>query len=113
MKRNILSALCLLVATSVGAQSLRFDFTNTKKVREGHTRITAADRYTPERGYGYDLQSSPEAGSKAPFFFSVDVPDGNYLVTAVIGNHRAAGETPCAANHAAFSTKTSRRSGAN
>ena len=64
-----------------------------KKVREGHTRITAADRYTPERGYGYDLQSSPEAGSKAPFFFSVDVPDGNYLVTAVIGNHRAAGET--------------------
>ncbi len=93
MKRNILSALCLLVATGVGAQSLRFDFTNTKKVREGHTRITAADRYTPERGYGYDLQSSPEAGSKAPFFFSVYVPDGNYLVTAVIGNRRAAGET--------------------
>ncbi len=93
MKRNILLALGLLAATSVGAQTFRFDFTNAKKPRENFIKMAAADNYTAERGYGYDLQPAPAAGSTAPFFFSVDVPDGNYLVTAVVGNRRAAGET--------------------
>ena len=39
------------------------------------------------------MTASPEEGSTAPFFFSVSVPDGNYLVTAVVGNKRMAGMT--------------------
>ncbi len=93
MKRNILLALGLLAATGAGAQTFRFDFTNSKKLRENFIKVAATDDYTPEKGYGYDLQPAPAAGSTAPFFFSVDVPDGNYLVTAVVGNRRAAGET--------------------
>ena len=92
MKLKLL-LLGLLAATGAAAQSFRFDFTDAKKPREGYIRITADDRYTPERGYGYDLQPSPEAGRATPFFFSVDVPDGNYRVTAVVGNRRSAGET--------------------
>ena len=71
----------------------RFDFTTGKKTKDGYTKITPADRYSEEKGYGYDRQPSPEGKSTAPFFFSVTVPDGNYHVTAVIGNKRAAGET--------------------
>ncbi len=91
MKRNILLALGLLATTSVGAQTFRFDFTNSKKPRENFIKVALTDNYMPERGYGYDLQPAPAAGSAAPFFFSVDVPDGNYLVPAVVGNRRAAG----------------------
>ncbi len=93
MKRNILLALGLLAATGVGAQTFRFDFTNSKKPRENFIKVAAADNYTTEKGYGYgyDLQPAPAAGSTAPFFFSVDVPDGKYLVRAVVGNRRAAG----------------------
>ena len=93
MKQKLLLAVALLVAAGAAAQSYRFDFTGAKKPREGFTAVTAADTYTPGRGYGYDLQPAPAAGTAAPFFFSVDVPDGNYLVTAVVGNRRAAGET--------------------
>ncbi len=93
MKRLALLALGLLVALGAEAQSFKFDFTTSKKVKEGYTKITPADRYSDEKGYGYDLIASPEEKSTAPFFFSVSVPDGNYLVTAVVGNKRVAGIT--------------------
>lgn len=93
MKRLALLALGLLVALGAEAQSFKFDFTTGKKVKEGYTKITPADRYSDEKGYGYDLIASPEEKSTTPFFFSVSVPDGNYLVTAVVGNKRMAGIT--------------------
>jgi len=93
MKRLALLALGLLVALGAEAQSFKFDFTTGKKVKEDYTKITPADRYSDEKGYGYDLIASPEEKSTAPFFFSVSVPDGNYLVTAVVGNKRVAGIT--------------------
>ena len=92
MKLKLL-LLGLLAVTGAAAQSYRFDFPDAKKPLEGFVRITAADGYTPERGYGYDLQPAPAAGSAAPFFFSVDLPDGNYRVTAVVGSRKAAGVT--------------------
>lgn len=93
MKRLALLALGLLVALGAEAQSFKFDFSTGKKVKEGYTKITPADRFSEEKGYGYDLIASPEEKSTAPFFFSVSVPDGNYLVTAVVGNKRVAGIT--------------------
>ena len=87
MKKTLIGCLAfMLCASTLSAQSYKFDFTTGKKVKEGYTKITPADRYSDEKGYGYDLQASPDEKSNAPFFFSVNVPDGNYHVTAVIGN---------------------------
>lgn len=93
MKRIAILTLGLLAATAIEAQTFKFDFTTGKNAKEGYTLITPADRYTPEKGYGYDLQPSPEKKSNAPFFFSVSLPDGNYRVTAIIGSKRTAAET--------------------
>ena len=42
----------------------------------------------PAQTHEFDLSKR-----KAPFFLSVDVPDGNYLVTVTLGNKRKAGVT--------------------
>ena len=94
MKKTFLGSLILLcVLFSASAQSYKFDFTDNKKVKEGYIKISPTDRYSEEKGYGYDIQPSPDGKSNAPFFFSVSVPDGNYHVTAVIGNRKKAGIT--------------------
>ena len=94
MKKTLILGLALsFFASTLSAQTYKFDFTQSKKVKEGYTQVTPADRYTDEKGYGYDFQPSPDAKSNAPFFFSVSVPDGNYHVTAVIGNRKKAGVT--------------------
>ena len=93
MKHLFILLLAGLLAGTAEAQSFKFDFTNRKKVKEGYIRITPADTFSTDRGYGYDLQPIPQKNSHAPFFFSVNVPDGNYLVTAVIGGKRSAGST--------------------
>ena len=93
MRRLTLFLLALFALSGAEAQSFKFDFSTSKKAKEGYIKITPADRFSEERGYGYDMTASPEEGSTAPFFFSVSVPDGNYLVTAVIGNKRMAGMT--------------------
>ena len=85
--------LGLSLAVSAGAQNYKFDFTPGKKAKEGYVKVTPADRYDEKKGYGYDLIASPDGKSKAPFFFSVAVPDGNYRVTAVVGSKRSVGET--------------------
>lgn len=49
------------------------------------TTLTAADAFTPERGYGFDLGTAPDASGK-PFYFSVAVPEGNWRVTVTFGD---------------------------
>lgn len=95
MKRPFLLMFGLLAAITGFAQTYHFDFTDSKskKSQDDVIRITPNDVYTPEKGYGYDYEGAPAPGSKKPFFFSVDVPDGNYRVTAIIGNKKAPGET--------------------
>ena len=56
-------------------------------------QLADAPRYNEETGYGYDLTTTPEEGSTAPFFFSVNVPDGNYKVTVRLGSKKRAGNT--------------------
>ena len=94
MKKTLLFGMAIAICTStLSAQSYKFDFTNSKKVKEGYIKITSADRYSEDKGYGYDLQASPDEKTNAPFFFSVQVPDGNYHVTAVVGNKKKASIT--------------------
>lgn len=56
-------------------------------------QISSDSIYPCEGGYGYDFLPAPVKKSNEPFFFSVDVPDGNYLVTVTLGNARKAGST--------------------
>lgn len=49
--------------------------------------------YSDARGYGYDLAPAPDGRSNAAFFYSVQVPDGNYKVTVRLGSARKAGHT--------------------
>ena len=81
MKTTFLGLL-LLTATAISAQEQARTF-----------QLADAPRYSEETGYGYDLTPTPEKGSKAPFFFSVRVPDGNYKVTVRLGSKKQAGVT--------------------
>lgn len=55
--------------------------------------LTDTARYSDVRGYGYDFVPTPLKGGKKPFFYSVKVPDGNYLVTVTLGGKKQAGVT--------------------
>lgn len=50
-------------------------------------------KYSSTTSYGYDMLDVPKKGSKQPFFYSVKVPDGNYLVTLKLGSKKQAGIT--------------------
>ena len=96
MKQIALLALGLLATLGVEAQTYKFDFTTGKKTKDGYTKITPADRYSEEKGYGYDRQPSPEGKSTAPFFFSVTVPDGNLYIRDQQAQHTYFGKRKCA-----------------
>lgn len=81
MRHLLLYALCLMASLQVQAQHFEFDLTQ------------AQPRYTDATGFGYDVVASPTKGSKAPFFFSVKVPDGNYRVSVTLGSRRQAAVT--------------------
>lgn len=44
-------------------------------------------------GYGYDFGSKPNAKGTTPYFFSVRVPDGNYIVTVKLGDKKRKSHT--------------------
>lgn len=82
MRTLFLSLLLSTVATMIGAQ-------NTIQTYQ----LADAPCYSDENGYGYDFATTPIKGSKAPYFFSVRVPDGNYKVTVRLGSKKQAGIT--------------------
>ncbi len=84
----------------------RFDF-GPGAVAAGYTQVVASTVYGQGRDYGFDLGSTPtcidRGGDDAldrdlctgerPFFFSLDVPEGNYRVSVRLGDHSAASVT--------------------
>jgi len=59
-----------------------YDFGKTK-IGKGSTLVSPSATYSFSKGYGYDLGTGPGA---APFYFSVQVPEGNYSVTVTLGS---------------------------
>ena len=49
--------------------------------------------YDEFNGYGYDFGSKPNAKGTDPYFFSVRVPDGNYMVTVKLGDKKRKSHT--------------------
>lgn len=63
-----------------------FDFTGGQSGKK--ESVNSSMVYGSNSGYGYDL-GTVQSGTD-PFFFSVDVPEGNYKVTITLGNKNAA-----------------------
>lgn len=95
MKKIIFVCSLLLVAGTLlaQAQTFKFDFSSDKKTQEGFTKVTPETLFNNEQGYGYDFQPAWDGKSNKPFFFSVNVPDGNYKVTVTLGSKDSAGST--------------------
>jgi lysophospholipase L1-like esterase len=76
--------LLLLAASSLGAQSLQYDFTSGKPA-PGFRKVPPATLYSDQTGYGFE-----DAAAQPPFYFSVRVPEeGNYRVTVTLGDPAA------------------------
>lgn len=107
-KRHACYALIWLAGQTIGTAfsqsptpktSFKFDF-GSGKVETGYTAVLPATQYTKELGYGFtkeaqltavdrggrDALKSDYCTSDKPFYFTVDVPEGNYDVTVVLGD---------------------------
>ena len=71
-----------LMPVALNAQTYDFDMTKQQPV------------YSDSQGYGYDVLPAPDKKKPAePFYFSVKVPDGNYLVRVVLGGKKNSNTT--------------------
>ena len=81
MKKSLF-ALLAFAPMMLQAQTFDFDLTKTQPV------------YDSSVGYGYDVVAAPDKRTPdKPFYFSVKVPDGNYLVRVVIGGKKNSNTT--------------------
>lgn len=97
-----LSLTCLAGLTAAPLER-RFDF-GPGALAEGYVSVAPDTAYTPARGYGFEPGAAItgiDRGGDAldgdfctgdrPFFFSVDLPEGDFRVKLVLGDH--AGES--------------------
>ena len=106
---NILAAGSLMLSLNVTAQTsntYKFDFGNGKPA-PGYIQIKADTKYGTESTFGFDLNSTvesvdrggkdPLAGdlitSDKPFYFSVNLPEGNYDVKVLLGDTKGTSAT--------------------
>lgn len=93
--RTLLTLLIACSYISLNAQAIcyKFDFSGKKNPKEGYIQVTPDKLYSTNTGYGYDYTSPQTGTSGNPFHFSVEVPDGNYRVSVVVGSRRTAAIT--------------------
>jgi lysophospholipase L1-like esterase len=103
LKQFSLTAISVLFLLSAQAQDTTFHFDfGDGPVAKGYTKVTASTVYAKEKGYGFmpgasvvnvnrngkNLLQTDFLTSDKPFYFSVDVPDGNYEVTVLLGDEK-------------------------
>lgn len=103
----ILISGCSLVQSDKDV--IRFDFGNGKVAR-GYTQILPETIYSEETGYGFvedtllapvqtfnrkkpDALKSDFCASETPFYFAVDLPEGNYKVKLITGDQKGSTAT--------------------
>lgn len=86
IKKALAAGVTLLLSSSFCATVLAAD-----SIRE----FVMADEqaYNEATGHGFDFGLMPSKDGKDPFFFSVDVPDGNYVVTVTLGDKKRKSHT--------------------
>src|SRR5215217_702855 len=86
--------------------TFKFDF-GGGKVAAGYTQVLPDQVYRADKGYGFfpgaTLRAENQGGKDAlrsdfitsdqPFFFTVDVPEGNYNVTVTLGDRKGTSKT--------------------
>lgn len=105
MKSIVVSVTVLLVCIAVKAQTYKFDFGNGR-VKKGYTAVTPESKFANEKGYGFTNGSEVTAvdrGGKTvnddyitstkPFYFSVNLPDGNYDLKIILGDKKGTSAT--------------------
>jgi lysophospholipase L1-like esterase len=82
-------ATCTAMAAPA-ADTWHFDFAAPAPSRTGaaasiatRATVTPDMAYSPARGYGFEPGAAPDGGK--PYYFSVDLPEGNYTVTVKLG----------------------------
>ncbi|TFW27631.1 hypothetical protein E4L98_06585 [Duganella callida] len=94
---GILTAAC---AQAAAADAWHFTFGPTASA--GHSAVQPDMAYDSQRGYGFEPGArvrtdggagGPSLTSDQPFFFSADLPEGNYNVTVTLGGEQAANTT--------------------
>jgi len=99
MKHKLVFFGCLILAAQLSAQtSFKFDF-GSGAVQKGYLKVDDKTLYSKGLGYGFDFVAPPQAVkfgndplkgdacvSDHGFYFSVDVPEGNYRVKLLLGN---------------------------
>ena len=81
MMKRIIAMAVAMMPICMTAQCFDYDMTAQQPV------------YSQETGYGYDILPAPTRKSNEPFYFSVNVPDGNYKVRVVLGAKKKASNT--------------------
>src|SRR5579875_2175121 len=113
MRRNYFNyAFLVLLALNFAAFSkqkkidYKFDF-GSGRAAAGFTKVNADAIYAVDKGYGFDFDTKPTiinrggkdllkgdfATSNKPFYFSVNLPEGNYKVTVTLGDAKEASNT--------------------
>jgi lysophospholipase L1-like esterase len=95
---NIFAALLCAAACAACAEdqaSFKYDF-STGNAAPGWIQVSPTNIYSPETGHGFEPGAAVHAGGSSitstnPFYFSVRLPEGNYRVTATLGDN--AGES--------------------
>jgi lysophospholipase L1-like esterase len=101
LKTTILFFLFLLTGSLTAQQltSYKFSFGPAIEV-SGYTKVDPSQKYSPETGYGFDFGTIPFAVDRSgkkpltsgfctldkPFFFSVNLPEGNYNLKIITGD---------------------------
>ncbi|WP_375435973.1 rhamnogalacturonan acetylesterase [uncultured Hymenobacter sp.] len=94
------------VAAQSGKTSYKFDL-GAGSVAPGYRQVLPSATYSEERGYGFDFNTTVTAvdrkgkdalkgdfvTSDKPFYFSVDLPEGNYNVTVTLGDSKKRAST--------------------
>lgn len=97
--------LMIILVQATAQQSYKFDFGNGR-VKKGYTAVTPESKFANEKGYGFTAESEVTAvdrGGKSanddyitstkPFYFSVNLPDGNYDVKIILGDKKGTSAT--------------------
>ncbi len=88
--KPLLLVASLLASPAWAADAWRFSFDG--QPAKGEVAIAADTTYSRERGHGFEADDKRNAAG-LPYFFSVDLPEGNYRVTATLGGKTASDTT--------------------
>lgn len=107
MRETFIFAIAVSLCTYVQAQrpTFKFDFGNGR-VAKGYISVTPESKFANEKGYGFTNGSEVTAvdrggntltgdyiTSSKPFYFSVNLPDGNYDIKLILGDKKGVSAT--------------------